>query len=35
MQRTVVARFCKRNDVEAHLKVLQQMTPDAGVCDYF
>ena len=29
MQRTVVARFRKRNDAEAHLKILQQMNPDA------
>jgi len=29
MQRTVVARFRRRNDAEAHLKILQQMNPDA------
>lgn len=27
MQRVNVARFRKRNDAEAHLKALQQMTP--------
>jgi hypothetical protein len=29
MQRTVVARFRRRNDAEAHLKILQQLNPDA------
>ncbi|NJO40034.1 MAG: hypothetical protein HC769_09980 [Cyanobacteria bacterium CRU_2_1] len=29
MQRTVIARFRKRNDAEAHLKLLQQMNPEA------
>jgi hypothetical protein len=29
IQRTVIARFRKRNDAEAHLKILQQMNPDA------
>lgn len=29
MQRAVVARFRRRNDAEAHLKILQQMNPDA------
>jgi hypothetical protein len=27
MQRVVVARFRRRNDAEAHLKVLQHMVP--------
>lgn len=30
MQRTVIARFRKRNDAEAHLKVLQRLTPEAA-----
>lgn len=29
MQRTVVARFRRRNEAEAHLKILRQMNPDA------
>lgn len=29
MQRTVVARFRRRNDAEAHLKILRQLSPDA------
>lgn len=29
MQRTVVARFRRCNDAEAHLKILRQMNPDA------
>jgi hypothetical protein len=30
MQRLIVARFRKRNDAEAHLKALRQLTPDAA-----
>lgn len=30
MQRTVVARFRRRNDAQAHLKILQQMNPGAN-----
>jgi hypothetical protein len=30
MQRTVVSRFRRRNDAEAHLRLLQQMTPAAS-----
>jgi hypothetical protein len=29
MQRAVVQRFRRRNDAEAHLRLLQQMTPAA------
>jgi hypothetical protein len=28
MQRMIVARFRKRNDAEAHLKTLRQLTPE-------
>lgn len=29
LQRVVIGRFRRRNDAESHLKILQQMNPDA------
>lgn len=35
MQRVVAGRFRRRNEAEAHLKMLQRMTPDASYAIIF